>query len=268
MSAPPPNTARKGSQLCDMGLHRRARGRNGADLDFRRPKPAGHFVAAAPRLAAPCLRIRARPFRHYQRRVPRELTPARPHRRGDSSGDHFHRATSSDRSPRLSERVALGPSSAGRSSRRRSTSHCTRSPWHSPMTVLRGARPRTVLSPRGWLAAATAVLAAVVVTQACIQVVIGSRRPSLRRDGLAQVVITLPIVFAIDFILGLGRDPHALGQFGWWDLVHRRGDRCRVRLRSTWPAAAASPDLEPALPLRAGAGRDRRVRPSDRCGVE
>jgi diguanylate cyclase (GGDEF)-like protein len=61
----------------------------------------------------------------------------------------------------------------------------------------------TVLSPRGWLAAATAVLAAVVVTQACIHVVIGIAAHRFVAEGLTQVVITLPIVFAIDFILGL-----------------------------------------------------------------
>jgi diguanylate cyclase (GGDEF)-like protein len=61
----------------------------------------------------------------------------------------------------------------------------------------------TVLSPRGWLTAAMAVLAAVVVTQACIHVVIGIAAHRFVADGLAQVVITLPIVFAIDFVLGL-----------------------------------------------------------------
>jgi diguanylate cyclase (GGDEF)-like protein len=61
----------------------------------------------------------------------------------------------------------------------------------------------TVLSPRGWLAAATAVLVAAVVTGACIHVVIGIATHRFVGDGLTQVVIMLPIVFAIDFILGL-----------------------------------------------------------------
>lgn len=60
-----------------------------------------------------------------------------------------------------------------------------------------------VLSARGWAASGAAVLVAVVVSQVCIHAVIALSAGRLPVNGLSQVGVTLPLVFAIDFTLGL-----------------------------------------------------------------
>src|SRR5487761_2237744 len=61
----------------------------------------------------------------------------------------------------------------------------------------------SALSARGWVASCVAVLVAVVNTELCVHLELALSTGRVLIDGLTQVVITLPLVFAIDLILGL-----------------------------------------------------------------